>query len=116
MYFTQDLIYSGTHLYLTKHMEHWIRVLQEMLMADYELFMPGHGLPADKNEVARNIEYLSAARQAIGNGLADDAFKDFMLQQISRTQMSGDIRHISAPAVRRCERLLIIGTVPLRVQ
>ncbi|WNM29967.1 MBL fold metallo-hydrolase [Streptomyces sp. Li-HN-5-11] len=89
VYFAQDLLYSGTHLYLTKHMDHWIRVLQEMLLSDYELFMPGHGLPADKNEVARNIEYLSAARQAIGNGLADEAFKGFMLQRYPERKCPG---------------------------
>ncbi|MGW3200570.1 MBL fold metallo-hydrolase [Streptomyces sp. NPDC001118] len=89
VYFTQDLIYSGTHLYLTSHMDHWIRVLQEMLLSDYDLFMPGHGLPADKNEVARNIEYLSAARQAIGNGLAGDAFKAFMLQRYPERKCPG---------------------------
>ena len=89
VYFAQDLIYSGTHLYLTKHMDHWTRVLQEMLASDYELFMPGHGLPADKNEVARNIEYLSAARQAIGNGLTGDAFKEFMLQRYPERKCPG---------------------------
>ncbi|WP_209438810.1 hypothetical protein [Streptomyces durhamensis] len=89
VYFTQDLIYSGTHLYLTDHMDHWIRVLQGMLLSDYDLFMPGHGLPADKNEVARNIEYLSAARQAIGNGLAGDAFKGFMLQRYPERKCPG---------------------------
>jgi glyoxylase-like metal-dependent hydrolase (beta-lactamase superfamily II) len=81
VYITQDLVYSGTHLYLTKDMDHWAQVLEETLLSDYDLFMPGHGLPADKNEVARNIEYLSAARQAIGNGLTTDAFKEFMLQR-----------------------------------
>jgi glyoxylase-like metal-dependent hydrolase (beta-lactamase superfamily II) len=81
VYITQDLIYSGTHLYLTKDMEHWIQVLETMLVSDYELFMPGHGLPADKNEVARNIEYLAAANQAFDNGLKNDAFKDFLLQR-----------------------------------
>ncbi|MET7700746.1 MBL fold metallo-hydrolase [Streptomyces sp. NPDC005485] len=89
VYFTQDLIYSGTHLYLTKHMDHWTRVLQEMLVSDYELFMPGHGLPADKNEVAGNFEYLSAARQAIGNGLTGDAFKNFMLQRYPERKCPG---------------------------
>ena len=59
MYFAQDLIYSGTHLYLTQHMRHWIKVLGEMLPRTTTSFMPGHGLPADKYEVARNIEYLS---------------------------------------------------------
>jgi glyoxylase-like metal-dependent hydrolase (beta-lactamase superfamily II) len=89
VYITQDLIYSGTHLYLTKQMEHWIRILEEMLLSDYELFMPGHGLPADKNEVARNIEYLSAARLAIGKGLPKDAFKDFMLQRYPERKCPG---------------------------
>jgi len=89
VYFAQDLIYSGTHLYLTKHMEHWIQVLQEMLVSDDELFMPGHGLPADKNEVARNVEYLSAARQAIDDGLAGDAFKNFLLQRYPERRCPG---------------------------
>jgi glyoxylase-like metal-dependent hydrolase (beta-lactamase superfamily II) len=89
VYFAQDLIYSGTHLYLSQDMGHWIRVLQEMLLTDYELFMPGHGLPADKNEVARNIEYLSAAQQAIGNGLTDSAFKEFMLQRYPERKCPG---------------------------
>ncbi|MET8856352.1 MBL fold metallo-hydrolase [Streptomyces sp. NPDC004579] len=89
VYVAQDLLYSGTHLYLTKHMDHWIRVLGDMLVSDYELFLPGHGLPADKNEVARNIEYLSAARQAIGDGLTGDAFKSFMLQRYPERRCPG---------------------------
>ena len=89
VYFAQDLIYSGTHLYLTKYMEHSIQILEEMLISDYELFMPGHGFPADKTEVARNIEYLSAASQAIGNGLTNDAFKDFMLQRYPERKCPG---------------------------
>ncbi len=79
--FAQDLLYSGTHLYLTQHLEHWTRVLEELLVSDYDLFLPGHGLPADKNEVARNIEYLAAARQAISDGLTGDAFKEFLLRR-----------------------------------
>lgn len=89
VYVTQDLIYSGTHLYLTKHMDHWIRVLQGMLMADYQLFLPGHGFPADKTEVARNIEYLAAARLAIADGLTDGAFKDFMLRRYPERKCPG---------------------------
>lgn len=81
VYITQDLVYSGTHLYLTQDMGHWIEVLDELLVSEYDLFLPGHGLPADKNEVARNIEYLSAARQAVANGLTGDAFKTFLLQR-----------------------------------
>lgn len=89
VYITQDLIYSGTHLYLTKDMDHWIRVLETMLVSDYDLFLPGHGLPADKNEVVRNIEYLSAANQAIANGLTGDIFKNFMLQRYPERRCPG---------------------------
>jgi glyoxylase-like metal-dependent hydrolase (beta-lactamase superfamily II) len=89
VYFAQDMIYSGTHLYLTKQLDHWIRILQELLVSDYELFMPGHGLPADKNEVARNIEYLAAAREAIDDGLADEAFKQYMLQRYPERKCPG---------------------------
>jgi glyoxylase-like metal-dependent hydrolase (beta-lactamase superfamily II) len=89
VYFAQDLIYSGTHLYLTQDMDHWIKVLGEMLLEDYDLFMPGHGLPADKNEVARNIEYLTAASQAAASGLTNDAFKAFMLQRYPERRCPG---------------------------
>ncbi len=89
VYIVQDLIYSGTHLYLTKQMRHWIQVLGEMLTSDYDLFMPGHGLPADKNEVARNVEYLSAAVQAVGDGLTHDAFKDFLIRRYPERQCPG---------------------------
>ncbi|MGV1007193.1 MAG: MBL fold metallo-hydrolase [Dermatophilaceae bacterium] len=77
----QDLVYSGTHLYLTQDMGHWIQVLQGMLTTDDEVFMPGHGLPAGKNEVARNIEYLTTARQAVADGLTNDSFKQFLLDR-----------------------------------
>ncbi|MGZ9722010.1 MBL fold metallo-hydrolase [Rhizobium miluonense] len=89
IYIVQDLIYSGTHLYLTKYMNNWIRILEDMLVSDYEFFMPGHGFPADKSEVARNIEYLSAGMQAVGDGLANDAFKDFMLQRYPERKCPG---------------------------
>lgn len=73
VYVAQDLIYSGTHLYLTKNFDHWISILQNMLISDYDLFLPGHGLPADKNEIARNIEYLAAAKEASASALPTDA-------------------------------------------
>ncbi len=80
IYIAQDLLYSGTHLYLTKDMPHWIDVLQEMLHPDshYDLFLPGHGFPADKFEVARNIEYLVAAQQAFSGGMGKADFETFL--------------------------------------
>jgi glyoxylase-like metal-dependent hydrolase (beta-lactamase superfamily II) len=89
VHIVQDLIYSGTHLYLTNDIEHWISIMEEMLTSTYELFLPGHGLPADKNEVARNVEYLSAANQAISNGLKDQDFKNFLIQRYPERKCTG---------------------------
>lgn len=89
VYIVQDLIYSRTHLYLTKDMEHWSGILDRMLQSSYELFLPGHGLPADKIEIAENKKYLSAARQAIANGLTNEAFKDFMLKRFPHRECPG---------------------------
>lgn len=89
VYFTQDLVYSGTHLYLSSDVQHWIQILGDILKEEYDLFMPGHGLPADKNEVARNIEYLSAASAAIASGLTGAAFKEFMLARYPERRCPG---------------------------
>jgi len=98
VYIAQDLIYSGTHLYLpsaptvqdaTKKMAHWIQVLGELLKLDCELFLPGHGFPADKTEVAKNIEYLAAAKQAIDSGLTKYDFKSFLLQRYPERKCAG---------------------------
>ncbi|MDI4232501.1 MBL fold metallo-hydrolase [Bradyrhizobium sp. Arg237L] len=77
----QDLIYSGTHLYLTKDFGNWIKVLQKMLASDDKLFLAGHGFPANRTEVAKNIEYLSAASQAMARGLNKDDFKEHLLRR-----------------------------------
>lgn len=89
IHIVQDLIYSGTHLYLTKHMQDWINVLEKMLISDYELFLPGHGLPADKIEVAQNVKYLSAAKEAYDNGLKDDDFKNFLIKRFPARECPG---------------------------
>jgi glyoxylase-like metal-dependent hydrolase (beta-lactamase superfamily II) len=89
VFFAQDLIYSGTHLYLTRHLQAWIGVLAGMLTSDYDLFLPGHGLPADKNEVARNLEYHISAGQAAADGLTGDAFKDFLVRRYPERRCPG---------------------------
>ena len=85
----QDLIYSGTHLYLTKDFENWIQVLQKMLSSDDELFLPGHGFPAGKDEVARNAEYLSAASAAMTTGLTKSYFKEYLLARYPERKCPG---------------------------
>ena len=81
IFIAQDLVYSGTHLYITEFRRQWITVLESLLAADYELFLPGHGLPADKNEIAENIKYLMAADAAIADGYSGQKFKEYMLKR-----------------------------------
>lgn len=89
VFIAQDLIYSGTHLYLTKYMQNWIGVLQKLLLSDDEIFLAGHGFPADKGEVARNIQYLTVALAAAADGLTNDDFKQFMLQNFPERHCPG---------------------------
>jgi glyoxylase-like metal-dependent hydrolase (beta-lactamase superfamily II) len=83
VYIVQDLLYSGTHLYVTKYIDHWLEILENMLCSDYHTFLPGHGFPADKKEVTENAKYLIAAKQAIADGLKDEAYKEFMLTRFA---------------------------------
>jgi hypothetical protein len=97
----QDLIYSGTHLYLygvagpgdqrsvTKYIENWITHLREMKDSHCELFLAGHGYQADKLEVSENIEYLLEAELAFARGLAKEDFKSFMLAKFPKRQCAG---------------------------
>jgi glyoxylase-like metal-dependent hydrolase (beta-lactamase superfamily II) len=78
---TQDLLYSGKHLYFTKHADHWISLLEGFRASEYETFLPGHGSPADKNEIARNIDYLKTAKKAFADAKGDaEAYKASLLK------------------------------------
>ena len=79
----QDMVYSGNHLYLTDadSLANWGRVLDKLLASDYDLFLAGHGFPADKTELGRTKEYLEAAQDALARGLKGNAFKQFLLQR-----------------------------------
>jgi sugar phosphate isomerase/epimerase/glyoxylase-like metal-dependent hydrolase (beta-lactamase superfamily II) len=77
----QDLIYSGTHLYLTKDMDHWRKLLQKLAWSDYKTFLAGHGEPADKKELRANIEYLIAAQRAFDGGLSEDELQEFLVER-----------------------------------
>jgi len=85
----QDLIYSGTHLYLTKHFDNWITILRNMLVSDDELFLPGHGFPAGKEEVFRNMQYLCAARDKFQEGVTKDEFKEYLVDRYPERHCPG---------------------------
>jgi len=51
IYVTQDLIYSGVHMYIHKNIDGWVKNLEALKASSYELFLPGHGEPADKKVI-----------------------------------------------------------------
>jgi sugar phosphate isomerase/epimerase len=90
----QDLIYSGTHLYLSRSqsasrtasakeasraMVHWRQILQTLAESDYKTFLAGHGKPAGKNELHDTIEYLIAAQRAFASGRKEDDLQQYLL-------------------------------------
>jgi glyoxylase-like metal-dependent hydrolase (beta-lactamase superfamily II) len=80
VFITQDLIYSGAHIYLTENLDNWISTLREIGESEYEIFLPGHGMPADKNEIGNNINYLQTAQRALAEAVDAEAFKATMVQ------------------------------------
>jgi len=80
VYITQDLLYSGQHMYITPNFNHWISILEGLEASEYETFLPGHGVPADKEEIRNNIKYLQFAKQAYAEAADAEAFKAALLE------------------------------------
>jgi len=66
----QDLVYSGTHVYVTRDTAHTISLLDILEASASDVFLAGHGPVADRAEVHRNIDYLAFAQDRLAN---DDA-------------------------------------------
>ncbi len=79
VYITQDLIYSGGHVYLHKGIEGWIEALEGLKASKYEFFLPGHGEPADKKEIQANIDYLKGATKIASESANAEAYKTALL-------------------------------------
>lgn len=75
----QDLVYSGAHLYVTRQAGHWISVLQGLADSGSEMFLAGHGPPANRAEVHRNIEYLEFAERTLVANSDPQAYQAAML-------------------------------------
>jgi glyoxylase-like metal-dependent hydrolase (beta-lactamase superfamily II) len=80
VYITQDLLYSGQHIYITPNLDHWISILEGLESSEYEIFLPGHGKPADKEEVRNSIKYLQFAKKAHAEAADAEAFKAALLE------------------------------------
>jgi glyoxylase-like metal-dependent hydrolase (beta-lactamase superfamily II) len=79
VYITQDLLYSGNHLYIHKGIDGWVSALEGLKASEYEVFLPGHGEPADKKEVQANIDYLKGATKIASESADAEAYKTALL-------------------------------------
>jgi hypothetical protein len=100
----QDLIYSGTHLYLSRSpsapkdaslmdaslaMIHWRQILQKLADSEYNTFLAGHGQPANKQELLRNIEYLDAAQRAFVSGKSENELQKYLVNEFPGRRCQG---------------------------
>lgn len=82
IYIAQDLIYSGAHVYIHKGMvAGWSATLAQLKQSDYEIFLPGHGTPADKDEIQANIDYMRAAEKLAAESPNVEAYKATLLER-----------------------------------
>ncbi|WP_432994093.1 MBL fold metallo-hydrolase [Dactylosporangium sp. CA-233914] len=63
----QDLVYSGTHVYVTRAAANTIGVLRVLATSGSDVFLAGHGPVADAAEVLRNADYLAFAEQRLAH-------------------------------------------------
>ncbi len=77
----QDLIYSGAHIYIhdVNGMDGLLAILERFKTSEYELFLPGHGEPADKKEVQANIDYIKGAVQIAKDSTNVEMYKAALL-------------------------------------
>ncbi|WP_433220364.1 hypothetical protein ACQP00_17760 [Dactylosporangium sp. CS-047395] len=88
----QDLVYSQTHVYVTRDAANTVALLRIMATSGSDVFLAGHGPVADSAEVLHNADYLAFAEQRLAH---DDpaTFKEALL---------------AAYPQRRCPQLLDI--------
>ncbi len=80
VYIVQDLVYSGGHLYIHKGMtDGWVSVLEDLKKAPFDMYLAGHGGPADKKELQANIDYLKKATKIAEESPNAEAYKQKIL-------------------------------------
>ncbi|MDD2365067.1 MAG: MBL fold metallo-hydrolase [Desulfuromonadaceae bacterium] len=92
----QDLIYNKVHLFVGQRSQDgtmcfagWIAALQKFMNEQYELVLPGHGIPADASILSENIKNLEIMRGIVessdgGNFVQNvlDAFPGYGLRSM----------------------------------
>jgi glyoxylase-like metal-dependent hydrolase (beta-lactamase superfamily II) len=77
---TQDLLYSGVHVFVGEHaFESWATALQRTQALDYDTLLPGHGAPGGPELYGAMLQYLEAAQNAYAKSNNGDELKTRMI-------------------------------------
>lgn len=77
----QDVLYHDTHAFITGSVEGWKTALREFRQnPDYDVFLPGHGKPADKADIDNAIIYLEKMEEIKAYAKNEDEYKNEVLR------------------------------------
>lgn len=63
---TQDVVYNGVHLFVAQQeFENWKSVLVQLGSRQWNLVLPGHGLPTTNEAFGQMVDYLSFAKETL---------------------------------------------------
>jgi len=76
----QDIIYHNTHAFITGPVHNWkTALLQLSADKDYDTFLPGHGLPADKADLDNAVAYLARVEKIKRASRTADEYRQAVL-------------------------------------
>ena len=95
-FIAQDLLYNNVHLFVgqrssdgTLCFDGWIAALKKFAIEQYDVVLPGHGLPADTSLFEKNIRNLEAVRAILSTSTGEnfvhnivEAFPDYGLKSM----------------------------------
>lgn len=77
----QDILYNNTHAFITGSVQGWKTALREFREnPDYDIFLPGHGRPADKSDIDNAIIYLEKMEEIKASAKDDEEYKNEVLR------------------------------------
>lgn len=96
IFIAQDLIYNKVHLFVgqrsldgTMCFDGWIAALKKFMNENYELVLPGHGVPTDASVFAENIRNLEVMKGIVESSTGEnfvqnalEAFPDYGLRSM----------------------------------
>ncbi len=76
----QDIVYNNVHLFIAQQeLENWSRVLESLNNRNWNLVLPGHGLPTNNEVLTRMISYLSLAHETLNKVDTFNQYKNIIM-------------------------------------